>query len=222
MRSSVGAPIVVEGRPWGVIITRRRPPPLPVDTEARLAAFTELVATAISNAQARSEIGRLAEEQAALRRVATLVAEAVPPSELFDAVTQEVGRLLGADLAGMIRYESEDTVAPVAAWAVEGEHPALPDRWSTEEGDPATQISNTLRPARIDDWEGVPGPIAAFVREPRDRVLGRQPDHCRGQAVGRPRRPLETDRAAPRGHRVAPVELHRAGRHGDVERSGQG
>ncbi|MET0512075.1 MAG: hypothetical protein ABW135_10400, partial [Thermoleophilaceae bacterium] len=47
----------------------------------------------------------LAEEQAALRRVATLVARDVPPDELFAAVAREAGGLLGADLAGMIRYE---------------------------------------------------------------------------------------------------------------------
>ncbi len=57
---------------------------LPTDTEARLASFTELLATAIANAESRT---RLAEEQAALRRVAMLVARGVPPEELFAAVT---------------------------------------------------------------------------------------------------------------------------------------
>jgi hypothetical protein len=52
--------------------------PLPLDAESRIAAFTELVATAISNTEARAEVARLVEEQAALRRVATLVAQGVP------------------------------------------------------------------------------------------------------------------------------------------------
>src|SRR5207249_2561261 len=75
IRSAVGAPIVVEGQPWGVMIaTSNEDEPLPAGTESRMAAFTELVATAISNTEARVEVGRLVEEQAALRRVATLVA----------------------------------------------------------------------------------------------------------------------------------------------------
>ena len=105
----MGAPIVVDQRLWGVMIASSKDDqPLPADTESRIAAFTELVATAISNTEARAETARLTNEQAALRRVATLVAQAVPPSELFGAVTEEVGTLLGADLAGMLRYESDD------------------------------------------------------------------------------------------------------------------
>jgi GAF domain-containing protein len=108
--------------------------------------------------------GELAEEQAALRRVATLVAQDVAPGKLFGAATAEVGRLLGADFAGMIRYESDHTV-PMAAWAAVGDHPDLPDRWPMVEGDPATMIAETGRPARIDDWSDVPGPIAALARD---------------------------------------------------------
>jgi signal transduction histidine kinase len=158
--------VVVDQRPWGEIVaSSKHDRPLPADTESRVAAFTELVATAISNTDALMEAGRLAEEQAALRRVATLVARGVPQGELFGAVAGEVGRLLGADLAGMIRYETDGTVAPVATWAAVGEHPPVPDRWSTEEGDPTTIVAETRRAVRVDDWTDVPGPISAFIRE---------------------------------------------------------
>jgi PAS domain S-box-containing protein len=164
--STVGSPVVVEGRVWGALFVHStHGEPLPAGTEARLADFTELVATAISNSEARAEVGRLAEEQAALRHVATLVARAVPPSELFRAVAKEVGCLLGADFARMIRYENEHAVSPVATWAAVGEHPAVPASWTTEVGDLPTQLLQTHRPARIDDWSDVPGPIAAYVRE---------------------------------------------------------
>jgi PAS domain S-box-containing protein len=165
LRSSVGAPIVVDQGLWGVMIASSKGDrTLPVDAEARIAAFTELVATAISNTEARSQARRLTDEQAALRRVATLVAQGAPPAALFGAVTEEVGRLIGADLAGMIRYETDATVTPVATWAAAGEHPEVPDRWQTEQGDPAELVAMIRGPVRIDDWAGVPGAIAAFVR----------------------------------------------------------
>ncbi|MDT7626809.1 MAG: hypothetical protein QOF99_7710, partial [Pseudonocardiales bacterium] len=104
LRSSVAAPIVVEGRLWGTIAVGSRRERFPADAEQRLVGFTELVGTAIANAESsaqleesRDELRRLAEEQAALRRVATLVARGVPPAEVFAAVAHEVGHVLGAD-----------------------------------------------------------------------------------------------------------------------------
>jgi PAS domain S-box-containing protein len=166
IRSSVGAPIVVEGRLWGVtIVSSKDDKPLPLDTEARIAAFTELVATAISNTEARAEAARLTTEQAALRRVATLVAQSVPSSELFGTAVEEAGKLFGAGLAGMIRYVTDDSVIGVATWAAEGEHPEVRGVWPLEGDRLATAIFETGRATREDDWGEVSGPIADFVRE---------------------------------------------------------
>jgi GAF domain-containing protein len=168
LRSAVGCPIVVDGQLWGVTIAAsRQSPSLPAATETRIGQFTELVATAISNTEARTHRGRLADEQAALRRVATLVARGVPPDEVFAAVTEEVGRLLGTGLAGMARYNRDDTVSVLAAWAAEdgGEHPRVPGPWPLEGGDLASMVATTGRAVRIDSYDGVPGRIAAFVRD---------------------------------------------------------
>jgi PAS domain S-box-containing protein len=166
IRSSAGAPIIVDGDIWGVMGTGSADSePLPDHIEDRLAEFTDLVATAISNSASRAELARLANEQAALRRVATLVAQGVPSSELFGAVAEEVGALLGADLAGMARHETDDTVTVVATWAAVGEPPEAGVRWPTDEGDPATLILKAPRADRIDDWSDIPGPIAAAIRE---------------------------------------------------------
>jgi signal transduction histidine kinase len=56
--SSVGAPIVVDGQLWGVLNAHStdRSQPLPADAESRIGEFTELVATAIANSQARSDL----------------------------------------------------------------------------------------------------------------------------------------------------------------------
>jgi signal transduction histidine kinase len=56
-RSAVAAPVVVAGRTWGMaIVASKRAPPLPPDTEARVSEFTDLVATAIANAESRAEL----------------------------------------------------------------------------------------------------------------------------------------------------------------------
>src|SRR4030095_13183647 len=69
VHTGVGAPIVVDGRVWGVVSAGGGPTVrLPVDAETRLSQFTELLATAIANTQAREELHRLADEQSAVRR----------------------------------------------------------------------------------------------------------------------------------------------------------
>ena len=57
---------------------------------------------------------RAADEQAALRRVATLVAQGVSATEVFDAVAAEMCELLGADSTHLLRYESDGTATVVA------------------------------------------------------------------------------------------------------------
>ena len=72
---------------WGaIVLLSPESASLPEDTEVRLADFTELVATALTNAESRAALNRLAEEQAALRRVATTVAGA-PASEVLSFST---------------------------------------------------------------------------------------------------------------------------------------
>src|SRR4051795_12036942 len=90
IRYSIGVPISVHGRTWGVMIaTSRGGDPFPAGAEERLQEFTDLVATAISNASARDELRPLAAEQAALRRAATLVARQTPQGEVFRAIAAE-------------------------------------------------------------------------------------------------------------------------------------
>jgi signal transduction histidine kinase len=108
--SSVASPIVVDGRLWGVITVTSESEVLPPDTQERLEKFTELVATAISNAESREHIHRLAEEQAALRRVATLVAGGIATEDVFAAVASEVGHLFGSDVSAIVRFEDAGVV----------------------------------------------------------------------------------------------------------------
>jgi len=166
LRSAIGTPIIVEGRLWGTIsVASQREQPLPADAEARLVSFTELVATAVANAESRAALAQLAEEQAALRRVATLVARATAPQEVFAAVAEEVGRLLAADFATLVRYDPQDTLEVVGAWTRTGAPAPTPVGGKLPLGgrNVTTLVYRTGRPARIDysDVSGVIGQIAS-------------------------------------------------------------
>jgi signal transduction histidine kinase len=166
INSSLAAPITVEGRLWGVIAAGSiRELPLPGDTEARLAEFTELVATAIANTDSRAELAELAEEQAALRRVATLVARRTPPLEVFAAVVEEVGGLLSVDFANMGRYEPDGTVAFVATWGKAGRRFRTASRVMLGGHNLATLVFETGRPARMDDYGEASGPLGVTLRQ---------------------------------------------------------
>jgi PAS domain S-box-containing protein len=115
IRACAGAPIIVDGAVWGAMSADAiDPAPLPDRIEARLAEFTELVATAVASSASREQLATLADEQAALRRVATLVARQSPPAEIFAAVAEEVGRLLRVEDTTIFRYEDDGTATVVA------------------------------------------------------------------------------------------------------------
>jgi signal transduction histidine kinase len=159
IRAAVGVPVSVEGQLWGALAVESQVGPLPAGTEERLAGFTELAATAIANAQARVELRGFAEEQAALRRVATLVAQAAPPAQVLTAVAEEAGRLLKTDHAAMGRYGPGATVDAVAAWDSSGAAVELGARTRLGGQNMHTMIFQTRRPARFDDHAGATGPI---------------------------------------------------------------
>jgi signal transduction histidine kinase len=164
-RAAVGVPVHVEGGLWGVMMVGSRAGPLPEGTEARLAGFTELAATAIASAHARVELRGFAEEQAALRRVATQVAQGASPEEVFASVAREAGRLLHADHATMGRYNADGTGMVVATWGSADAGLRAGTRYEVGGPDLHTMVFQTRRPARIDDLGEFQGQVADVIRE---------------------------------------------------------
>src|SRR5262249_32696645 len=129
--------------------------------EQRLARFTELVVTAIANAQAREEVHTLADEQAALRRVATLVAEGASPDELFSAVAREVASVLDVAVVGINRYEADGThtilgnAGESSSW--------IGTRWPIAREGLTGMILATGRPSCHDDFIGIRGALGDGV-----------------------------------------------------------
>jgi GAF domain-containing protein len=165
VRSAVATPVVVDGRVWGVIVAATsQDDPLPADTESRIEEFTALVATAIGNAEARDHVSRLAEEQAALRRIAVLVARGVRPEEVFEAVVEEVGRLLPVALSTIARYERDATLVSLASWSAPGAVAPVGLRWPLEGTNVAWKVFETGGPSRVDDYSEATDPIGVAAR----------------------------------------------------------
>jgi PAS domain S-box-containing protein len=118
--------------------------------------------------QAEADLGEaeernrlLAEEQTALRRVATLVARGAPPTEVFAAVAEEVGRLVGTDRAVVSRYEPDDNMTILAGWSPSGEALPEPDELAPiREGGVSDLVRRTGQAVRIDgEAGGVPSRV---------------------------------------------------------------
>ena len=167
IRSTVGVPIVVAGRLWGAVVASgTQLHPLPEAAETHLAGFTDLVATAIANSEAREVLGRLADEQAALRRVATLVAQGVRPAEIFSAVSEELDRLFGLDEATVGRFDLDGPAFVVVGVAKSVEGIPLGSRWELNDLYVTSKVFRTGRSARVDanDLASIGGPTAATLR----------------------------------------------------------
>jgi PAS domain S-box-containing protein len=163
IRSGVGVPIVAGGALWGVMMAlSTQPEPLPPGTEARLGDFTELVATAIANTEAREVLRGLAEEQDALRRVATLVARRAAPDEVFAAVAEQVAKLLDVPAISMVRFEPDGTSTAIAVWGAENPF-GTGTRFEPHPG-VMLQVRRTRRPARLEDFAGSTGPTTARLQ----------------------------------------------------------
>jgi PAS domain S-box-containing protein len=110
----------------------------------------------------RAELARLAEEQAALRRVARLAARGVPPEEAFAAIAGEVERLLRVDVVNLCRYESDGAFTVLAS---AGNRFSFGRRRPRGGKNLGTLVFETGRPARIDNSDDATGPVADDIHE---------------------------------------------------------
>ncbi len=165
VHAGVGAPVVVDGRLWGVICAGGDGRvPLPQGAETRLAAFTELVATAVANTQMQGDLERLADEQAALRRVATFVAQGAEPRAVFDAVCAETGRLLDATTVNLAHFDPEGINVTIAGWSLREVHVPTGTRLPLDGDSVNVRVRDTGAPARFDSYETASGELGAALR----------------------------------------------------------
>ena len=108
------------------------------------------------------DIERLGEEQAALRRVATLAAGALDPRAVFDLVTLEASQLLDLPVLTLLRFEPDGTATVMAA--ASDLHFPLGANIELDGPSVIASILETGQPARVDSYEGLPGVVAARLR----------------------------------------------------------
>jgi PAS domain S-box-containing protein len=166
VHSAVGVPIIVEGELWGVLATGALAgESLPDDIEERLEEFTRLLVAAISNTQAREELDRVINEQSALRRIATLVAQDADPRTIFDAVCVETGRIFDASTVNLARFSDEGLNVTMAGWSHRGVHIPTGSVLPLEGESINKLVRETRAPGRYDTYEQAAGPLAARLRE---------------------------------------------------------
>ena len=126
----------------------------------------------------------LAAEQAALRRVATLVACDAPPSQVFERVTEEVGRLLELPAANVLQYDGARTATIVGAWSEDGP-PRFPVGVQLDvDGDTVVaRVVRTGNPARV-NYDHASGTLAAKIRSAGYRTAIAAPVHAGGRLWG--------------------------------------
>jgi signal transduction histidine kinase len=135
----------------------------------------------------RERLRQVAEEQGALRRVATLVASGVSPNEVFDAVAAEVGHVLGVDHTEIIRFESDDTARVAGYWndpRVPNVMPPLNGHWPIESGTVTAAVLTTERPARMKNYERATSAIGIWAHSAGIRCVVGCPVKVEGRVWG--------------------------------------
>jgi PAS domain S-box-containing protein len=144
--------------PVEIAITRPEFPGPPV--------FTGFLRDVTERRRDEEALRTLAAEQAALRRVATAVASEAEPARVFEVVTEELGRLLGAQTSNMIRYEADGSGVVAAGWSTGGAR-NVPVGTRVELDGPtvAALIRDSGRPQRVDDYADTRGTTADLLRD---------------------------------------------------------
>jgi PAS domain S-box-containing protein len=144
--------------PVEIAITRPQLPGPPL--------FTGFLRDVTERRRDEEALRTLAAEQAALRRVATAVASEAEPARVFAVVTEELGRLLGAQTSNMVRYEPDGTAVVAAGWSTGGaRNVPVGTRVALDGPTVAAMIRRSGRPERVDDYAGVAGTTADLLRD---------------------------------------------------------
>jgi K+-sensing histidine kinase KdpD len=134
-----------------------------------------MVSVLAERRQRAREVKALAGEQAVLRRIATLVARAAPPAEVFAAVAAEAGQLMGCESTMLCRYDPDGEATVLGAWSANRRQVArFVDTRTPVDGHKVTVlVFQTGQPARLDHHGNGTAPVSAAGSTARIRSLRR-------------------------------------------------
>ena len=164
---------------------------------------------------AEAEVERLADEQAALRRVATLVARDASQAELFTVIATECAQMFGTEDIGMVRYEGDRHQVVMASSGMFRAAFPTGSRQPLGGDNAASLVFRTGRPARIDDYATASGPIADAIRPMGLRCAVATPIIVEGRLWGAMIMGTSGGRALAVGNGIPPRPVHRADGHRD-------
>jgi signal transduction histidine kinase len=158
--------------PTALVISRRGEPVAAVvaaGTDALPPGDPSLIAAAglaLENERLRVELRQRQQDQAAMLRVATLVAGLRPAEEVFAAIAEEVGRLLEARTSNVVRFDGDRGATVIGGWNEEGGRsvPVL-THFRIDADTAVARVMRTGEAQRVDDYASLPGAYAEWLRE---------------------------------------------------------
>ncbi|WP_200926820.1 GAF domain-containing protein [Sphaerimonospora mesophila] len=135
--------------------------------EALLQAARDRMSFGHALQASRDELRWIAQEQAALRRVATLVARGASTTEMFNGIAGEMGPILQAPCTMIGRYEPDETLVVVGSWSGDSPGNALPlgSRWPLEGESIPVIVLETGRAVHITNYADATWKMARWARE---------------------------------------------------------
>jgi GAF domain-containing protein len=152
----VAVPILVERAVWGVVMAcYEAQDQIHPDTVRRIDEFIGMVSVALLNAERRTYLQQLIDQQEALRLIGALVASDAPERDVLDAVVQHTARLLRADIAVVVGFHDDQDGEVLASAGQAGVE--IGTRWPTTGEGSIPTVLKTGRSARIEDLTGLKG-----------------------------------------------------------------
>jgi signal transduction histidine kinase len=137
----------------------------PVDDPSVHSRAPAAATLAVENERLHRSLSARLSEEAALRRVATLVARQHAPEEVFSLVAEEVCRHLDADAGAAVRYDAPGLATLVASWSPPGAQQLAVGRQVVIVAQGSLgRVQTTSAPARLDSFDDLPGAFAAEMR----------------------------------------------------------
>jgi signal transduction histidine kinase len=152
-----------------------------------ISTVTSLLLAAVTAERSRAEAAQraLAGEQAALRRVATLVAGDSAPSRVFEQVTEEVARLLGLPGVNVMQYDGDRTATVVGAWSEHGPpHFPVGSAFDVDGDTAVARVVQSGAPTRVERYDAATGTLAARVHSAGYRSAVAAPVNVGGRVWG--------------------------------------